>query len=116
LKEDPPKDPDDGEQFSNRNKNTQFKWALKYFVSGAIVAVATIRLIWFADLLLPTQLVLFVQAYMLVGMLVCEWDKHHAVEMNGEWNFRGWLVQIYWWFWWPYFAWKTVAKRLREWK
>jgi hypothetical protein len=44
--------------------------------------------------------------------LVCEWDKHHAVKIDGHWNLKGWLTQIYWWFWWPYFAWKTIKDRL----
>jgi hypothetical protein len=100
--------------FADRDGRTQFKWALKYFFTGAFAAIIAIRVIWFADLLLPTPFVLFLQGYVLVGMLVCEWDKHHAVKIDGRWNLKGWLTQIYWWFWWPYFAWKTIKNRMKK--
>jgi hypothetical protein len=90
---------------------TQCKWALKYFVVGAFTAIVAIRLVWLADWVLPTEIVFFMQAYLLVGILVCEWDKQHAVKLDGHWNIGGWARQVYWWCWWPYFAWKAVLKR-----
>jgi hypothetical protein len=90
---------------------TQCKWAFKYFIVGAFTAIVVIRLVWLADWVLPTEMVFFIQAYLLVGILICEWDKQHAVKLDGQWNIGGWARQVYWWCWWPYFAWKAVLKR-----
>jgi hypothetical protein len=108
----PEKTPDEHQKrFTDCDRLTQCKWALKYVVGGAFTAIATIRFVWLADWVLPTEIVFFIQAYLLVGIIVCEWDKRHAVKLDGQWNIYNWLRQVYWWCWWPYFLWQTVLRR-----
>jgi hypothetical protein len=97
--------------FTECDRITQCKWALKYIIGGALTAIVTIRIVWLADWILPTEIVFFIQVYLLVGILVCEWNKQHAVQLDGRWNLRRWVRQAYWWLWWPYFLWHAVMKR-----
>jgi hypothetical protein len=90
--------------FEECDAGTRFRWAMQYLVCVLIVVFFVSIGFWFGYLYLPPELMMLFNFYLVMGVWVCDRQRRVAVRIDGTWNWRGWLRQIYWWMWWPYFV------------